>query len=559
MWRYRVVLFFLFTCFFIVIARLFYWQVVKADQLALLGKSQYGQEVTLLPQRGQIETSDGFPIVANKLSYLVFANPKEITDKNREKVSLDLSSILKIDAATISADLNENLLWVPIKQNVSVDAKTEIENLQIPGVGFEKQYSRFYPEASMAAQLVGFVGKDISGNDKGYFGLEGYYNRLLRGEPGIAVQIHDAFGRPILAKANNSSQINGSSLRLSINRAIQFIVEKKLKDGVKKYGAVSGMVGIMNPRTGAIIAMASYPSYDPGSYANYPDSLYANPFISDLYEPGSTFKPIVMSGAIDQGLITPETECPICAGPVSVGGYKIHTWDNKYHKNTTMIKVMQHSDNTGMVFVAQTLGVSRMIDTLNKFGIGETTGIDLQGEIAMPLKPKNLWYPVDLATTGFGQGISVTPIELLDAISAIANNGKRMEPHVVSEILTGNGNTIKIQPKVLDTPISKETAKVMTEILVNTANNGESKWTRIKGYRIAGKTGTASIPIDGHYDPTKTIASFIGYAPADHPKFAMLVILNKPSAAIYGSETAAPLFYAIARDLFIYYHIGPDD
>ncbi|MCL5010525.1 MAG: penicillin-binding protein 2 [Patescibacteria group bacterium] len=559
MWRYRFVLFFLFGCFFVVIARLFYWQIVKADELSMLGKSQYGQIVTLLSQRGEIQTSDGFPIVANKLSYLVFADPKEIEDKNKKKVIKDLSSILGVGSATVSADLNKNLLWVAVKQKADIDKKREIENLKIPGIGFEKQYTRFYPEASMAASLIGFVGKDSNGRDKGYFGLEGYYDRLLRGEPGTTVEIHDAFGRPILARASNSERVNGASLKLSIDRAVQFMVEKRLKEGVKKYGAVSGMVGIMNPATGAILAMANYPSFDPRSYQNYAGSLYKNPFISDVYEPGSTFKPIVMAGALDLHLIKPDTECPICGGPVSVGGYKIHTWNDKYFKNTTMIKVMQHSDNTGMVYVAQTLGVERMIRQLSRFGIGDTTGIDLQGEISVPLKPKNLWYPVDLATTGFGQGISVTPIELLDAVAALANGGKRMEPHVVSEITTASGNIVKIQPKVLDRPVSKETAKVMTEILVNTADKGESKWTRIKGYRIAGKTGTASIPIAGHYDPTKTIASFIGYAPADNPKFAMLVILDKPSAAIYGSETAAPIFYDIARDLFIYYHIAPTE
>lgn len=513
-----------------------------------------------MPQRGEIQTSDGFPIVANKLDYLVFANPKEVKDKNKTEVINSLSGILKLDSATVSADLNENLLWVPIKNNASVDSKTQIEKLNLPGVGFEREYARFYPEASMAASLVGFVGHDENGNDKGYFGLEGYYDRLLRGESGIAVQINDAFGRPILAKANNNSgQIDGSNIRLSIDRAVQYIVEKKLADGVKLYGASSGMIGIMNPHTGAIIAMANYPSFDPATYQDYSYDLYKNPFISDLYEPGSTFKPIVMGGAINRGLITPDTKCDICAGPVSVGGYKIHTWDNKYFKDTTMTKVIQHSDNTGMVFVAQKLGVERMIQVLSSFGIGDTTGIDLQGEVASSLKPKSEWYPVDLATTGFGQGISVTPIELLDAFSTLANNGVRMEPHVVSEIQASDGNDIKISPKVLDRPISEETAKVMTEILVNAVDNGESKWTKINGYRIAGKTGTASIPIAGHYDPTKTIASFIGYAPADNPKFVMLVILNKPTAAIYGSETAAPIFFDIAKELFIYYHIAPSE
>jgi cell division protein FtsI/penicillin-binding protein 2 len=243
---------------------------------------------------------------------------------------------------------------------------------------------------------------------------------------------------------------------------------------------------------------------------------------------------------------------------VSVGGYSLETWDNKYFPNTNMIDVIQHSDNTGMVFVAQKLGVDRMINYLGKFGIGDNTGIDLQGEVSVELKPSNEWYAVDLATTGFGQGISVTPIELLDATAAIANDGVRMEPQVVGAVQDAQGNMVKIQPKVLDTPISVGTAKVMTEIMVNAVNKGEASWARLKGYSIAGKTGTASIPVSGHYDPTQTIASFVGFAPSDNPKFVVLVILNRPTASIYGADTAAPIFFDITKSLLSYYGIPPD-
>jgi cell division protein FtsI/penicillin-binding protein 2 len=356
----------------------------------------------------------------------------------------------------------------------------------------------------------------------------------------------------------DTGETDGSNLILSIDRSIQFLAEEKIKDGVEKYGATSGMVGIMDPQTGEILAMASYPNFDPRSYQDYTDDLYRNPFISDLYEPGSTFKPLVMSSALNAKLVTPQTKCNSCAGPVSVSGYDIHTWDDKYFPNTNMIDVIQHSDNTGMVFVAQKLGLDGMINYLGKFGIGDTTGIDLQGEVSAPLKPKNQWYAVDLATTGFGQGIDVTPIELLDAEAAIANGGVRMEPHVVKTVQNFDGSVVNIAPKALDTPISAATAKVMTEIMVNAVNKGEASFARLKGYRIAGKTGTASIPIQGHYDPTQTIASFVGFAPADNPKFVMLVILNRPTSSIYGAETAAPIFFDIAKSLLRYYGIPPE-
>lgn len=555
-WRYRLAFIGIVFLFFLIVSRLFYWQVVKAQELALLGQEQYGTTVNVIPQRGEIETSDGFPIAANRVSYQVFANPKEVTNIGREANSL--STVLGIDAASVSAELSLDKFWVPIASGVNVATQQKLASQNLPGVGFNQQFERFYPEASMAASLLGFVGKDAQGNDEGYFGLEGYYNMLLSGKEGTDIELHDAFGRPILAKANQSSgATDGENLILSINRSIQFLVEKKLKEGVEKYGAQSGMIGIMDPKTGQILAMASYPTFDPSNYQDYSESLYVNPFISDTYEPGSTFKPVVMSSALDANLITPQTKCTICGGPVAVGGYEIHTWNDKYFPNTTMIDVIQHSDNTGMVFVAQKLGVDRMINYLGKFGIGNNTGIDLQGESSIPLKPKAYWYPVDLATTGFGQGISVTPIELLDAIGAIANQGKRMEPHVVEAVESSDGTIVNIPPKVIDNPISPGTAKVMTEIMVNAVNNGEAAFARLKGYKIAGKTGTASIPIAGHYDPTQTIASFVGFAPADNPKFVMLVILNKPTASIYGAETAAPIFFDIAKTLLSYYGIPP--
>jgi cell division protein FtsI/penicillin-binding protein 2 len=211
-----------------------------------------------------------------------------------------------------------------------------------------------------------------------------------------------------------------------------------------------------------------------------------------------------------------------------------------------------------MVFVAQKLGLDGMINYLGKFGIGDYTGIDLQGEVSAQLKPKKQWYAVDLATTGFGQGISVTPIELLDATAAIANNGIRMQPQIVAAVEDVDGNTTKIAPKVLDTPIRPETAKVMAQIMVNAVNKGEASWARLKGYSVAGKTGTASIPVSGHYDPNQTIASFVGFAPSDNPKFAMLVILNRPTVSIYGADTAAPIFFDIAKSLFSYYGIPPE-
>jgi len=556
-WRFLFILCFFIISFLGIILKLAWWQIVDAEELSHFAHSQYERPLEISPIRGEIKTSDKFPLASNRLSYLIFANPKEILEK--DKTADILAPILQEEKATISALLAKDLFWVPLKSQVVTEDKTKIEKLTLPGIGFEEQTTRFYPEASLAAQLLGFVGKDSFGNDKGYFGLEGYYDRQLKGRPGQAIEIHDAFGRPILSKLNDASsgQQDGRTLVLHIDRAIQFLVEKKLQDGIEKYGAESGMAVVMDPKTGSMLAMASFPSFDPRSFQDSAETLYKNPLITDLYEPGSTFKPLIMSAALNSKVVTPQTTCPICDGPVSLGGYNLHTWNDKYYKNTSMIDVIIHSDNTGMVFVAQQLGLDRMLDYLERFGIGGLTSIDLEGEAAPLLKDRNNWYPIDVATAGFGQGLSITPIELLDAFSTIANDGVRMQPQVVSSVITPDGQTISVPPKILNYPISSQTAHVMTKILIKSVDEGEAKWARLKNYQIAGKTGTASIPVNGHYDTTKTIASFIGFAPAENPKFVMLVILNKPTASIYGAETAAPIFFDIARDILTYYGIAP--
>ncbi len=556
--RLRFALFTLVFCFLLIIARLFYWQVVKAEELSYLGQSQYDAFIKISPKRGELKTSDGFPLVANKVTYLIFANPKEV--KEKEKTAIKLSELLKVEYASMSALVKMDKFWVPIQSSVENDIKEAIEKEELVGIGFEQEATRFYPEASIAAHLIGFVGKDSIGDGKGYFGLEGYYDRQLHGKAGIAIQIQDALGRPILSRMNSrTSAIDGRSLVLSVDRAVQYLVEQKLKDGIERYGATGGMIGVMDPKTGNILAMVSYPSFDPGNYKDYDGQFYKNPFISNLYEPGSTFKPLVLSAAIDAKAVKPETKCPVCDKAVEIGEYKIKTWNDKYNPNTTMIDVIRNSDNTGMVYAGHKLGIEKLVAYLQKFGIGEQTGIDLQGEVSQPIRPAEEFYPIDAATITFGQGVSITPIELLVAFGAIANEGKRMEPHVVSKIETNDGQVITIAPKVVSTPISATTAKVMTEILVNAINKGEAKMAKTKGYRVAGKSGTAQIPIAGHYDPSSYVASFIGFAPADNPKFIMLVILDRPTSSIYGSNTAAPLFQEIAKHMLVYYNVPPSE
>lgn len=551
-----VFIFFIFL-YALLISKFFYWEIVRGEELRKLGEDQSTESLVEDAKRGEILFSDNFPIATNTTQYLLYANPKLIGDK------LDygnkLSPFIYMPVASIAARLSKDLFWVKLATSLDIGKKDQIESFKLPGIGFSPLSQRFYPEASIAAHLVGFVGKGINGQDTGYFGLEGYYNDLLSGRDGKLYIVKDAFGNRIVGDVREEKKIDGKTLVLTVDRTTQFIAQKKLKDAVENYGADGGSVIIMDTKTGKILAMASFPSFDNQKYYEYDSSTYKNSVISDLYEPGSTFKVLVMGAALDKGVVKPETRCDSCVGQVQIGEYNIKTWDDKYFPNETMTEVIQHSDNTGMVFVGKKLGLSNLLSYLTNFGIGAKTGIDLQGEVSNPLREEKFWHQIDAATATFGQGISVTPLELLTAVNSIANNGILMKPYVVSSIIDGEGKTIDIKPEVVRRTISSNAAKTVNMMMVNAVENGEAKFAKIKDYKIAGKTGTAQIPVAGHYDPHQTIASFIGFFPAENPKISMFVVIKRPRTSIYGAETAAPVFFSIAKDLINYYNIPPSN
>ena len=560
-----------------------------------MASNQYWSLVEIPTLRGEILTSDNFPIATSQKAYLLYADLpklKLLADKIAEKLApILLPSYEELNLATSSADLEiiselkpaeeekkENkedflktvekdlteklkipdLVWLPLMHKISQEQKKAIEALDIKGLGFQDEEKRFYPEASMSAHLLGFVGKDESGQDNGYFGLEGYYNLELKGRPGLISQEKDAANRPILIGWSvDQEDKDGQTLALHLDRSVQFIVEEKLKEAIKKYRAKSGFVVVLDPQTGGILAMASLPAYEAKTYYKADKSLFKNPVVADTFEPGSTFKILVMAAAIDQGVVEPETKCDICDKPFKIDKYTIKTWNEEYHPDSTMTDVIKNSDNIGMVFVGQKLTLDHFWQYFKDFGLGEKTNIDLQEEIASPLKAKDKWNQVDLATASFGQGIAVTGIQMVRAVAAIANGGSLIEPHVVKKIISGE-KTIEIKPKIIRQVIKPETARIITQMMVNAVEKGEARWTRVKGYKIAGKTGTAEIPIAGHYDKEKTIASFVGFAPADKPRFVMLVSLREPETSPWGSETAAPLFFNISKELLTYWGIQPN-
>ena len=564
--KIRVLSVFFLVLFAGLIVRLFYWQVIKGATLSSEAKSQYESSTVTSAPRGNILASDGSFWVLRTQDYTLWANPKELTD-SPTAVAQKLANLLVPDPTDKTALLTETLKiqdllgkdvsWVALETKVADATKKNIEALEFPGIGFDPEDSSFYPEASSAAQLLGFVGKDQNGDNVGYFGLEGYYDLPLSGKPGFFGSEKNALGAPIIS--NNSTQVSaipGVDLETSIDKRIQTLIESQLADGIQKYGAIGGSVTVMDPVSGEIMGMASLPSFDPENYSNYSNALFKNPVISDSFEPGSILKPVVMASGLDAGVVTPDTQCDICNGPLQVAQYYIRTWNDKYTPNISMTNVIVNSDNVGMSFVGQKLGADNLYDYLTKFGIGQKSGVDLQGESAPKLREKGTWSDVDLATASFGQGVAVTGIEMVRAISAIANGGYLVTPHVVASI-KGDGWNQVVSPNPPVRIISQTAAEETTEMMVQAAEFGEAKWCRIPGFSVAGKTGTAQIPVAGHYDATNTNHSFIGFAPAENPKFVMLVTLDSPTSSQWASETAAPLWYSIAKELFPYLGIEP--
>jgi len=539
-----------------IVSRLLYWQVWASSRLKTQAAGQHFFRLPLPPKRGSIISSDNYPLVMNQQAYLLFAEPKNILDI--DGFAKRVGESIGKDAASISGVLNQpGRVWVPIEHKVEKEIVERLKSLQEKGLGFEEEPKRYYPEASMAAHLLGFVGLDQNGMDRGYFGLEGFYDRELRGKEGSLEIEKDVAGNPILiGQTFRVEPQDGRDLILWIDRSVQAIAEKRLKEGVEKYGAKEGSVVIMDPKTGGILGMASFPSYDPRSYAISEKERYINPTVAGSYEPGSAFKVIIMGAGIDAGVVTAKTEMDE-TGPVEVGGYTIRTWNNQYHGKITMTKVLEYSSNVGMVFVGKKLGREKLLSAIKNFGFGKPTNIDLEDESSPTIRPNKEWYEIDLSTASFGQGIAVTPIQMVRAVGALANGGFLMEPKVVKAIQDKNGKITPIPPKKLRQVVSKKTAEEVTEMMVASVDNGEAKWAKPQGYRIAGKTGTAQIPVSGHYDEKKTIASFVGFAPSDDPKFVMLVTLRETTSSQWGSETAAPLFFNIAKDLFLYYGISP--
>ena len=550
--RLKIILGFFTIVFFLVIAKLFYLQILNPH---VTENDPYLKTRKILPQRGKVYDVLGQPLAVNTTNYLLFFEPKKISDKYL--FTKKVEDILKVGEATIEAKINQDKDWVAFKI-VDKETKTKLEATQLTGIGFDNKSQRYYPEASLSAHILGIVGKDTQGEDIGYFGIEGYYDKDLAGLPGLLKSERDLLDKPILIGTQEKiDSEDGRDLYLTIDKSVQEIAKKKLLNGLETYQSKEGCVIVADPYTMAITALSCLPDFDLDKYYEFSEKYFKNSAISDLYEPGSIFKPLIVAAALEEKKIKPE-DIYDEEGPIKIGEYTIRTWDNKYEGKISMTRILEKSSNVGMVHIGEKLGDKKVYEYVKKFGFGEVTGIDLQGEVGGYLKSLSSWYPIDYATVTFGQGIVVTPIQILTAFASIINDGKLLKPYIVARAESKDQKNVA-QPQVVRKIVSEKTSATIKKMLVDTVEHGEVSWAKPKGYKIGGKTGTAQIAISGKYDASKTIASFVGFAPADKPKFIILVVLKEPKSSIWGSETAAPLFFDIAKELLVYYNIPPEE
>jgi len=407
----------------------------------------------------------------------------------------------------------------------------------------------------MAAQVLGFVNRD----GEGQYGLEGYFDKELGGKAGFLESEQDTFGRQIaLGKREEVNPENGLDLVVTLDRAVQYYVDKAVKESVEKHQAERATAIVMEPQTGKIVAMSSYPTFNPNNYNTEDIANFTNSNISQVYEPGSVFKVITMAAGIDAGLVAPSTTYTDI-GEVQVDDRTIKNSDLKAHGQQTMTQVLEASLNTGAVFVVQKLGKYLFNKYLGQFGFTHLTGIDLKGEVDAQIKDVRQVRDVDLATMAFGQGIAVTPIQMLAAVGAIANDGRLMKPHIVDRILYPSG-AVSIDPVVEGQAISSQTAQLVSAMMVSVVENGHGQKAGVPGYWIAGKTGTAQIPSPngGYLDGFgNTIGTFVGFGPVENPRFVMLTRVDKPKDVQFAESSAAPLFGQIAKFLLDYWRIPP--
>lgn len=537
--------------FALLIWRLYYWQILEADTLKARVRTPARQAVDVQP-RGTIRDRNGYLLAVDEVAYDLATSPNIVSDPRG--LAQKVSAITGEPADELEQIFRGNQLYVPITESMPYTMGQQLLALDSRALQVTKHLRRHYPNGSLAAHVLGFVNAER----RGHYGVEAYYNDLLSGAAPLAPDNSQPAEEVKLGHRPFAPTRDGVDLVLTIDRTVQFIVEEELRQALAVYKALGGTIIVLDPKTGDILAMASHPGYDPNRYATTDPKLFSNPALEQQYEPGSVFKIITVAAALDSGIISRESVYTD-TGVLEVGGQYIRNWDDGSYGPQTIVGILGYSLNTGSAWLATQLGGERMIRYYEAFGFGEKTGVDLGGEVPGQIKRPGdgIWHPSDVGTNAFGQGVSVTPLQMVSAVGAVANHGTLMQPRIVKAIIN-HGRVREIQPRVRGQPISADVAETLGNVLAD-AVEIETRAALLGDWRVAGKTGTAQIPIPGGYHATDTIASFVGFAPADDPQFVMLVKLDRPPGiARWGSRSAAPVFQGLARRLLNYWNVPPD-
>lgn len=552
--QYLVTLILLFG-FVGIMLRLVNLQVLQAKELTAKADRQHQKSVTFEGARGTVTDRHGKVLAMNIDVPSVFGVPTAL--ENPALVARHLSPVLHLRKDELEKKLRQDKSFVWLARKVEPEQGHLLERLSLDGVGVVMEGRRFYPKGPLLSHVLGFAGMDGQGLE----GLERRYEGDLQGEKRMTVLQRDALGRTVFPKGlKENAPASGHTLALTIDEVIQYIAEKELEDAVNRAHAKGGTIIVMDPHSGAILAMAVNPRFDPNAVASLTPDRWRNRALTDTYEPGSTMKVMVAAAALEEKVMMPGSMLFAENGQMAVANTTIH--DHEKMGWITFAQMIQKSSNIGAAKTGMALGEQRLYRYLQAFGFGQRTDIDLPGEVAGLLKAPKLWGRRSLASISMGQEIGVTPLQMVSAVSAIANNGVLMKPYVVSEIRDQKGGLLKDSlTQVKRRIVSPETARILTTILEGVVTNGTGTKAAIPGFRVAGKTGTAQKidPRTGTYSNTQFIGSFVGYVPADRPRLAMIVVIDEPQGEAWGGVVSAPVFRRVGEQVLNYLGVSQDD
>lgn len=546
------------VAFFLLAVRLGYVQLWKGSELSAKAENSWRREIPFSAKRGEILDRNGEKLAYNISSPTIMAIPAQI--KDAKQTAAKVASVLGIMEDNVYTTIKKKQLIVRIQpggRKITTQKAQEIRDLDLPGIVVAEDNKRYYPLGSFASHVLGFTGID----NQGLTGIEAKYNDQLEGINGNISFLSDAKGRQMPGSSDTYLKPkDGLNLELTIDKQIQSIMERELDQAMVKFQADDIIAIAMDPTNGEILGMASRPSYEPDKYRDVDPQVYnRNLPIWMTYEPGSTFKIITLAAALEEKKVNLKTDFFFDPGFIEVGGARLRCWKKGGHGSQSFLEVVQNSCNPGFVTLGNRLGKEKLFSYIKNFGFGTKTGIDLGGEENGIMFKMSQVGPVELATTAFGQGVSVTPIQQITAVSAAINGGTLYKPHVAKNwINPETGEVVEsVQPEVVRKVISDNTSKQVREALESVVAKGTGKNAFIDGYRVGGKTGTAQKVINGRYSPNEHIVSFVGFAPADDPKIVVYVAVDNPQGIQFGGVVAAPIVHNIMADALPYMGIAP--